>query len=339
MLQKSSPQQLVYYEPGIGTIVPVGIYGRIPQWVVTRLDLAFAFLLGGQVQRAYRFLMNHYRAGDRIYMFGFSRGAYTARVLAGMLYKVGLAEPGNEEIVPFAWKMYVRGHSDDDRAIVDGFRHTYCSRPPIEMLRLWDTVHSVRWTMKAVHLDYTKMNPSVHIVRHAIAIDERRAYFRQNLWDKIPASGQDVVQVWFPGTHCDVGGGHPEAEAGLSKVALAWMYAEAQIAGLVFNAEAVAHQLPSQPLADTTVADPLATMHESLSGLWWIPEFIPKRIADPANNFQPRWTLPRGSRRYIGQDAEIHWSVVERARDDSYRPPNLPPNLQGVPRSRLTTNE
>src|SRR5258708_39411873 len=130
------------------------------------------------------------------------------------------------------------------------------------MVGVGETVKYGCWTMKAGHLDYTKMNPSVHIVRHAIAIDERRAYFRQNLWDKIPASGQDVVQVWFPGTHCDVGGGHPEAEAGLSEAPLARMRAEAQIAGLVFNAEAAAHQLPSQPLAETTVADPLPTMHE-----------------------------------------------------------------------------
>lgn len=331
MLQKSLPEQRIYYEPGIGTIVPPGIYGRIPRWIVTRLDLAFAILLGAQVQRAYRFLMEQYRQGDEIFVFGFSRGAYTARALAGMLYKVGLLEPGNDALVSFAWSMYLRGHSEAGKALVEGFRHTFCHRPPIRMLGLWDTVNSVRWAMRAVHLDYTQFNPAVQIVRHAVAIDERRAYFRQNLWDPRPPPGQDVREVWFAGSHCDVGGGYPEPDAGLSKVALAWMVDEAKAAGLAFDPAEVAHQLPSRAAPDSAVADPLATLHESLRGLWWIPEFIPKRIADPSNNFKPRWTLPLGTRRFIAPTATIHRSVLQRKQAASYGPPNLPNGLSVYP--------
>lgn len=331
MLQKSCPDQLVYYEPGIGTIVPPGIYGRFPRWVVTRMDLAFGILLGAQVQRAYRFVMDQYRSGDRIYLFGFSRGAYTARVLAGMLYKVGLLEPGNEELIPFAWNMYLRGHSNSDEDVVQGFRHTFCYRPPIAMLGLWDTVSSIRWAMKTVHLDFTATNPRVQLVRHAVAIDERRAYFRQNLWKEQSTPGQDVLQLWFAGTHCDVGGGHPEAEAGLSKVALAWMYEQAATAGLTFNPEAVAYHLPQQPLPDSAVADPFAVLHESLHGWWWIAEVIPKRFADPNNNWKPTWTIPLGARRFIDTNAIVHASVVERARAGKYNPPNLPPGLSSKP--------
>jgi uncharacterized protein (DUF2235 family) len=325
MLEKSLPEQRVYYEPGIGTIAAAGVHGGVPRWIETRLDLAFGITLGAQVQRAYRFLMDQYRSGDKIYAFGFSRGAYTARVLAGMLYKVGLLEPGNDALVPFAWKMYLGGHSDEDNELVNGFSRTFCHRPPIEMLGLWDTVNSVRWAMKRVRLDNTKTNPAVRIVRHAVAIDERRAYFRQNLWSAQPSPDQDVKELWFPGTHCDVGGGHPEPEAGLSKVALAWMIKEAAAAGLAFDPNGVAHQLPTQPLPDSAVADALARLHESLHGLWWIPEFIPKRIESPAGD--SRWALPRGTRRYIGQQARIHPSVVERQKGSDYRPPNLPGGL------------
>jgi uncharacterized protein (DUF2235 family) len=330
-LEKSSPLQLVYYEPGIGTIVPTGIFGRPARWLYTRLDLAFGISLGAEVQRAYRFLMNHYRDEDRIYLFGFSRGAYTARALAGMLYKVGLLEPGNEELVPFAWKMYLRGHNADDKEIVDGFRHTFCHRPRVEMLGLWDTVSSIRWALKTVVLDFTTENPLVEIVRHAVSIDERRAYFRENLWNEGSTPGQDVEQLWFAGSHCDVGGGYPEPEAGLSKVALKWMIDEARNVGLTFNPAALDYQLPSKIWPDSAPADPLAKQHESLKGWWWIVELIPKQFKDPNNHWKPTWTIPLGTRRFINTNATVHASVVTRERGGTYRPVNLPPRLPAKP--------
>ena len=108
MLDRTRIDQLSYYQPGIGTIAPPGIWGKFKQWFVTRLDLAIAWLLSDHVTDAYRFLMRYYQDGDRIFVFGFSRGAYTARVLAGMLHKVGLLTQGNEELIPFAWDMFKR---------------------------------------------------------------------------------------------------------------------------------------------------------------------------------------------------------------------------------------
>ena len=87
-----------------------------------------------------------------------------------------------------------------------------------------------------MRLPYTADNPDIEIGRHAIAIDERRAFFRTNLWrlnNSPPVSGpKDLKQVWFVGAHSDVGGGYPEAESGLAKIALAWMIKEAEMAGL-----------------------------------------------------------------------------------------------------------
>ena len=99
LLDKNAADQMLYYQPGIGTIPPPTVFSRTLKWVLTRLDLAFAILLKHHVQDAYRFLMRHYAPEDEIYVFGFSRGAYTARVLAGMVCKVGLLQKGNEELV------------------------------------------------------------------------------------------------------------------------------------------------------------------------------------------------------------------------------------------------
>ena len=99
MLDRQRNDQLSYYQPGIGTFAPPGVWGKLRKWIVTRLDLAIAWLLEEHVSDAYRFLMRYYQDGDRVFIFGFSRGAYTARALAAMLYKVGLLTQGNEERV------------------------------------------------------------------------------------------------------------------------------------------------------------------------------------------------------------------------------------------------
>jgi Uncharacterized alpha/beta hydrolase domain (DUF2235) len=122
MLERTQGDQLTCYQPGIGTLIPQGVFGRFQRWAVTFIDSAIAWLLQEHVTDGYRFLMRYYQPGDEIFIFGFSRGAYTARVVAGMLHKVGLLSAGNEELLPFAWDMYKRGR---DRAISDGFRQTF----------------------------------------------------------------------------------------------------------------------------------------------------------------------------------------------------------------------
>ena len=190
---------------------------------------------------------------------------------------------------------------------------------------MWDTVSSVGWAWHPKYFQYTAYNPIVQIVRHAVALDERRTYFVQNLWTPSPPSGQDVVEAWFPGVHCDVGGGYLEAEAGLSKVALQWMVREAKQAGLHLQPIAESIILPVQHTPKHAAPNPLAMKHESLRGPWWIVEVLPKPIKDPAHNFATRWIIPLGRSRFVNTGVKIHTSVLQRMQGDlTYKPRNLP---------------
>src|SRR5207244_8686199 len=129
---------------------------------------------------------------------------------------------------------------------------------------------------------YSADNPDIEHGRHAIAIDERRAFFRTNLWrhggrsPAQPHGPKDEVQVWFPGVHCDVGGGYPEQDSGLSKLALEWMLDEAVPLGLLVDAGRVTAMLGTRGGTDVP-PDPNGVLHESLTGLWTLAEFVPKR--------------------------------------------------------------
>ena len=326
MLDRQRNDQIAYYQPGIGTFAPPGVWSGIKQWFVTRLDLAIAWLLSDHVTDAYHFLMRYYQEGDSIFIFGFSRGAYTARAVAGMLHKVGLLTQGNEELIPFAWDMFKH---ERDQEVYEGFRKTFSRPVRVHFLGLWDTVSSIGWAWAPQHLPFTENNPSVEVVRHAVSLDERRAYFVQNLWGTQPPT--DLDQVWFPGVHCDVGGGYAESESGLSAIALQWMVAGAEAAGLVLDPDMKANVLSPHIDSHYAAPDPAAPAHESLSGLWWIAEYLPKRYKDPAANFAPRWMIHAGRPRYVTDNAKIHVSVFERMiAVPGYKPGNLPAHYQKV---------
>ncbi len=322
MVDRSGNDQMAYYQPGIGTFAPPGVWGKTKRWIITRLDLAVAWLLEDHVSDGYRFLMRYYKEGDQIFIFGFSRGAYTARALAAMLCKVGLLTQGNEELLPFAWDMFKR---ENDAEVYTGFRYTFSRKVKVHFLGLWDTVSSVGWAWNPQYLQFTANNPIVEVVRHAVALDERRSYFVQNLWGHDPAMQTDVQQVWFAGVHCDVGGGYAEPEAGLSKIALAWMVEKAESFGLRFQPKARAAILPAQDTPKYVAPSITAPQHESLRGLWWIVEFMPKRFRDPAAGFASRWMIHAGRPRHVVDGSTIHPSVLERMRQvPSYKPQNLP---------------
>ncbi|KAF2716105.1 hypothetical protein K431DRAFT_308052 [Polychaeton citri CBS 116435] len=202
-LDREDPNQFHYYQPGIGTYTKVhslskkSTFGRFKSWYLKAKDQAVGHSFGEHVMAGYKFLMRYYSAGDDIYMFGFSRGAYTARFLAQMLDYVGLLSCGNEEMLRFAWKTFAKWQSrtedtakerQDKRKMfkfMDQFRMTF-SRPidPIRFLGLFDCVNSVpqfeaAW-MGRTKFPYTAMT-SARVIRHAVAIDERRAKFRQDL--------------------------------------------------------------------------------------------------------------------------------------------------------------
>jgi uncharacterized protein (DUF2235 family) len=144
-------------------------------------------------------------------------------------------------------------------------------------LGLWDTVSSVGWIANPLSLPYTHALPNVQTIRHAVAIDERRAFFRTNLVVQDP--DRDIAEVWFPGVHCDVGGGYPEAESGLSKLSLKWMIEEAKTAGMLFDDARVKLVLGAAG-HEYAVPDPSAPMHNSLTWPWWPAEFVLKKHWD-----------------------------------------------------------
>jgi uncharacterized protein (DUF2235 family) len=328
MVDKSGTDQLAYYQPGIGTFAPPGVWGKTKRWFVTRMDLAVAWLLEDHVTCAYRYLMRYYQPGDQIFIFGFSRGAYTARALAGMLHKVGLLTQGNEELLPFAWDQFRRINNE---ATASGFHATFARDVKVHFLGLWDTVSSVGWAWAPQTLPNTMHNSGVDIVRHAVSLDERRVYFQQNLWGEPPQPGQSVRQVWFAGVHCDVGGGYLEKESGLSKIPLAWMVHEAEGAGLRFDAAMKASILPEHDTDEYTAANVEAMQHESLRRCWWIPEFVPKKWRDPTDNWTPKWIIHRGQHRLLVGHCLIHESVVARkAKVPGYDPPNWPTDYEIV---------
>lgn len=181
------------------------------------MDSAFGSSFADHVMGGYRFLMRYYSVGDDLYFFGFSRGAYTARFLAEMLDHVGVLSAGNEELVHFAWKTYAKWASrtaeekEQEEKLYEfmrGFRETF-SRPVrrIRFLGLFDTVNSVprfesAWMKRS--FPYTARS-SAKVIRHAVAIDERRARFRQDLISGDQVQHEDIIQQTMHRYNSDLG--------------------------------------------------------------------------------------------------------------------------------------
>lgn len=333
-LVHDSPAQVTYYHPGIGTMEPFGALSPITRKFTRLLGMAVGYGLENDLRDAYVFLMQFYEPGDSIYLFGFSRGAYTARAVASLLRMYGMIRKGNEALVPYAIRMLmgiqaaqdVRDKVQDYFSLASEFNRTMsCTKPRIRFVGVWDTVSSVGWVENPLHLPYETNNPDIEIGRHAISIDERRAFFRSHLWmaPKNPLSEhgpRDVLQVWFPGVHCDVGGGYPEAESGVSKYALEWMLEEAKAAGLLTDPDKELEVLGRGGNAQYVAASPDAIMHESLKGAWDIAEFIPKRHWNWAKSkWEHRMNLFR--RRTIPPGSWVHESAFLRAGNYALRLP------------------
>ncbi|KAL5520131.1 hypothetical protein ACEPAG_1791 [Sanghuangporus baumii] len=181
MLRKDcDDEQLCYYQTGVGTYLPPGTWSSVGMWIAKVMDEAVAWYLDAHVMDGYRFVMQNYRPGYKITIFGFSRGAYTARALAGFLTKIGLLPRDNEEQVTFAYKMYKRTDADG-LVLAAGFKATFCRPVNIEFLGVWDTVASTGILMSR-DLPFTTNNSMIKTFRHALSLDERRAKFVPTFW-------------------------------------------------------------------------------------------------------------------------------------------------------------
>jgi uncharacterized protein (DUF2235 family) len=250
MVQKAGcdTRQVVYYDPGLGTEGAPGALTPVGRWVTKVLGLAFGYGLKKNLSDAYAFLVQHYEPGDRIYIFGFSRGAYTARALTGLLQRVGLVERGCDNLIPYAVRYFQARDDHQLNFFKQRFSRTYhllwrdvvpdidqipalkekASRPsrgviPVHFLGVWDTVKSIGTLRRQVTLPDTDWLPNMINGRHAVAMDEKRSQYRPELWGCDTDDGHaarskerrfqtclhaDVETMWFSGAHADVGGGY-----------------------------------------------------------------------------------------------------------------------------------
>jgi uncharacterized protein (DUF2235 family) len=247
--------QLAYYQPGVGTL-----RNRL-------LGGAAGLGLSHNVMDAYLWLTMRYEPGDRISLFGFSRGAYTARSLAAMISACGLIDTaGLDEVTlwPRVADLYNRGYRQKKRdpRWRDGLAFRWDpddrDRIPVHFIGVWDTVGALGipdymgWVnlldpLHQYNFHDLRLNPHIAHARHAVAMDERRSPYTPALWSEPYGKDQDVKQVWFPGSHKDVGGGH--LQRGLSDGALRWMIDEARTAvHLGFCKTTVEDQIKPDPL-------------------------------------------------------------------------------------------
>ena len=338
VLDRHPDVQRLYYDGGVGTLPEPGWVTGAGKRLSEYMGLAFGAGIESKVSHAYRFLMEMWEPGDTVYVFGFSRGAYTARLLAGVLHALGLLPRGNDVLVPYVMRLYKslrhggeaggQGVLSRYQSLCDAFRWTFARmstlddvdekndrRFTVHFLGLWDTVSSVGWVWDPMSYPYTATNPSIQVIRHAVSIDERRWFFRQNLVRRANAE-QDLQERWFPGVHSDVGGGYPDTELWLGP--FRWILESAQAAGLLLDRHRLSVVLP-QPSA--TPWD--SAQHESLAGFWWIAEVFPKmRYRSQLDARRPAIGL--GRRRSIPRGATIdRWALLRLRDKPDYQPKNL----------------
>lgn len=312
-LQKNETQT-AWYDAGVGTetsseTVKVARVGRIATaigWLQgsqgaglyvkfrTVLEAGFGMGITENIVQAYTEIVRQYQPGDRIYMIGFSRGAYTARCVAGVIGRCGLLRAENIRYCADVVRLF-RTRKDNTKDVPIRPELVHEQVPAVEFLGLFDTVGSLgvplwgwwfNWRL-FFHNTPLSTDPSpicVHVY-HAMAMDERRSQFFPTPFDEKRTAGawtKTLEQRWFRGAHCDVGGGY--ADHGLADVALEWMLNACTSHGLVFKGK----------LAQELQPDPLARMHDELQR-------------------EPAWRMLGSWPRWHPVDSALHPSVTTRA--------------------------
>jgi hypothetical protein len=271
--------QLKYYHPGVGTEG-----SAVKRMIGGGLGVG----LDKNILSAYHWLCSHYQAGDNIFLFGFSRGAFTARSLGGFILIAGMLDLNGLDSRT-AWERissaYMEGYREK-KSITDlhadwPTQVDENGQPPdIHCIGVWDTVGARGVPDDMVLLDQliddprkysfhnTDLSPRVRHAYHAVALDEVRASFAPTLWTLAQPrpAGSTFEQLWFPGNHGDVGGGH--VECGLSDGALVWMCEKAEARGLRLNA-----QFMKQPKPDFQ-----AVLHDEIDGIWMLMRTLPRAV-------------------------------------------------------------
>jgi uncharacterized protein (DUF2235 family) len=297
-------QQFVFYDKGVGT-------GRADRL----LGGAFGWGIKRKILDVYRFLMATYKAGDDLYFFGFSRGAYTVRSTFGLIRNCGLLKPEFAHHLEDAYALYRRRDdaSHPDAVESELFRRSFSSEPRAKFIGVWDTVGALglpvggllkfinkRWSFHDMTLSSWADNAF-----QALAIDEHRKPFQPAVWNRsTKATAQVLEQVWFAGVHSNVGGSYPNT--GLSDITLLWMMAKAEACGLAIDRGCLAALNKPQP-------DPFGKLYDSQT-VWY-------KIVGLGDYVRP---IGQGDQETTADTAisRLHNPEI------GYRPPNLQDFLQ-----------
>ncbi|GGH93399.1 DUF2235 domain-containing protein [Arthrobacter liuii] len=305
-------EQRVFYHRGVGT----GRQDRIGGG-------AFGAGLSHDVLAAYRYIMGNFQPGDELFLLGFSRGAYTARSTAGLIRNAGILRRRFRSRLTEAYALYRdRTPTTNPRSVeATLFRRSFSHETRIHCIAVWDTVGALGIPLTGVPIidrfnnrwafHDADLSTSVDNAFQALAIDEKRKPFAPALWHQQDGAGsQRLEQVWFTGTHGDVGGGNRSTS--LSDIALEWIVDRARSCGLVFRPDAFTDIALEQ-------AGDWAPIQESRTGFWrLLPAYVrPMGTTDPAHE-------------------RVSESALKRHEDDpNYRPPNLTRFLENGPPARF----
>ncbi|KAI9459365.1 hypothetical protein HD554DRAFT_2029278 [Boletus coccyginus] len=277
-----SDKQLTYYSSGLGAIAKVA-GASLGHQLSNNLDMAIGRNLHKVIMASYRWLSDNYKDGDKVFLFGYSRGAYQVRALAGMIARVGLLLPGNDEQIPFAFELYSKTDDDDpsltrpasvisqpvtkeskkkaqSAELAKTFQKTFCrSNVHIHFVGVWDTVSSVGLGRSKTLPCTTTSCEHICYFRHALALDERRVKFLPEYVYGGRSSCSDdgrIKEVWFAGCHADLHSGD---------IPLLWMRSQAIAAGLEMEPGDVMWKID----------DLNKRITRSLHLSWWLLELLP----------------------------------------------------------------
>jgi uncharacterized protein (DUF2235 family) len=222
--------QLAWYDAGVGT-----------KWYERIQGGAFGYGLSENIRQGYAFLSTYYQEGDEIYLFGFSRGAYTARSLVGLIRNCGVLRSADDALISRAYELYRQRDEGADTVEARAFRGAHARAVRIKFLGVWDTVGALGIPVKAFRfLNDTRygfhdveLSSIVEHAYHAVALDEHRKAYDVALWNPKAAPHQVMEQRWFIGSHCDVGGGY--RDRCLSDITLCWMQQKAAACDLAID--------------------------------------------------------------------------------------------------------
>ncbi|MFI9833209.1 DUF2235 domain-containing protein [Streptomyces sp. NPDC051913] len=327
-------EQRVYYHSGVGTLRRERLRGG-----------AFGAGLSRNIVDAYRFLVETYEPDDELFLFGFSRGAFTARSLAGLIRNCGILRRDHADRIPEAWALYRDRIEQPNGAAATLFRRSYARETEIRFIGVWDTVGSLgipvpdaAWLQPAANrfnhrwaFHNTELSGWVRAAFHALAVDEQRSAFRPTLWHQQPGAaeqGQELQQVWFSGVHCDVGGSY--METGLSDIPLLWMVDQARRHELEFDDDALSEAGPKKMEPEKSIdfrvrPDALGTLHDSRTKMFKLAKPLHRSIAAALNDQGE----PDGNE-FLAVPAKERYD-----QEPGYRPPELERYLADADRIRL----